>query len=451
MNIYKNSFFIAIISALLFVSCLDSYTGIEQVKIDTTKPDKITVNEVIPKSGALEIHFTLPKGNPNIAQVVASYINKKGSRMEFKVSRYSASILVEGLIGTDEVSVELICIDTSGNESDVTVVKAAPLISPVEIAFNTMKIEPAFGGIKVEWENLHADPFVIHVLTEDTIQIGVSSLVEDLSKAIYSTDSVNTFAYVRHYPSIERKFGFIVSDKWGNRTDTLVNYFTPYKEEKIEFNRVKAVTFFNPTFYGGSRDYDTYGVNPATGIQNDGNSHGTGNAPQTIFNGVKTGTLFYCYKFVKNLTNPDPAKHEMVQDVYATFDLNMDVRLSRIIIFPRPTITYTYNRSSPKRFRIWGTNDDNNERWSKFPETWTLIGEYISPEPVDRDNLTPEEIEYFNQKNEFVISEGNVNPDAQTTESFRYMRLQLMESYNPLIPYYTINEFEMYGDVINYY
>src|SRR5690554_5567031 len=318
MNMYKNSLLITLISLLPLVSCLDSYTGIEQVKIDSTKPDKITVNEVIPKSGALEIHFTLPKGDPNIAQVVASYINKKGSRMEFKVSRYSASILVEGLIGTDEVSVELICIDTSGNESEVTVVKAAPLISPVEIAFNTMKIEPAFGGIKVEWKNLHADPFVIHVLTEDTIQIGVSSLVEDLSKAIYSTDSVNTFAYVRHYPSIERKFGFIVSDKWGNRTDTLVNYLTPYKEEKIDYSRVKAVTYFNPSFFGGSRDYDTYAINPATGIQNDGNCHGTGNAPQTMFNGVKTGTLFYCYKFVKNLTSPDPANHEMVQDVYAT-------------------------------------------------------------------------------------------------------------------------------------
>ncbi|NLX66834.1 MAG: DUF5126 domain-containing protein [Bacteroidales bacterium] len=451
MNQYIHSFLAAIISSLLLVACADSYSGIEQIKTSSEKPEKITVNEVISKSGALEIYFTLPKGNPHIAQVVASYINKQGKKMEFKVSRYSSSILVEGFTGTNEVTVELTCIDNSGNESDITTVKAAPLLSPVEIAFNTMHIEPAFGGIKVEWQNKEANPFVIHVLNEDTLQVGVVSLAEDLNKAIYSTDSTNTFAYVRHYPAIEQKFGFIVSDKWGNRTDTLVKSLIPYKEEKIDYSYVKAVTFFNPTFYGGSRNWDDWAINPATGIQNDGNCHGTGNAPQTIFNGVRTGVLFYCYKFVKNLKDPDPANQIMVQDVYATYDLNMNVRLSRVIIFPRPTITYTYNRSSPKRFRIWGTDDTNNQRWSKFPEGWTLIGEYVGVEPVDRDNLTAEEIEYFNYNQEYTISEGNVNPNAEPTASFRYMRLQLMESYNPLIQYYTINEFEMYGDVLEYY
>ncbi len=451
MNRYIYSFIIAIISSLLLSACVDSYMGIEQVKTSSVKPEKLTVSKVVPKSGALEIHFTLPKGNPHIVQVVATYTNKRGKSMEFKVSRYSHYILVEGFTGTDEMTVELICIDTSGNESDATVVKASPLPSPVELAFESMKAEPAFGGVRVEWQNEHANPFVIHVLTEDTLQVGVASLVEDLNKAIYSTDSVNTFAYVRHYPAIEQKFGFVVSDKWGNKTDTLIHFLTPYKEELIDYKYVKAVTFFNPTYYGGSRDYDTYAINPATGIQNDANAHGANFAPQKMFNGVKTANDFYGYKFVKNLSSPDPANHILVQDVYATFDLNMEVRLSRIIIFPRPGSSYTYNRSSPKRFRIWGTDDTNNEKWVKFPETWTLIGEYVGREPVDRSNLTPEEIEYFNFHQEYTISEGNVNPDAQPTKSFRYMRLQLMESYNPLIAYYTINEIEMYGDVIQYY
>lgn len=451
LNITKQLLLLATISSLLMVACTDSYMGIEQIKTSSEKPDKISVREVIPKSGALEIHFTLPKGNPNIVQVVATYTNKRGKEMEFKVSRYSSSILVEGFIGTEEMTVELVCIDSSGNESDVTVVKAAPLISPVEIALQTMKVEPAFGGIKVEWQNAHANPFVIHVLAEDTLQKGVGSLVEDLSKAIYSSDSLKTFAYVRQYPSKEQKFGFIVSDKWGNRTDTLINKLTPYKEELIDYSRVKAITFFNPTFYGGSRDYDTYAINPATGIQNDGNCHGTGNAPQTMFNGVITGTLFYCYKFVHNLKDPDPANRIFEQNVYATFDLNMEVRLSRVKIYPRPTITYTYNRSSVKRFRIWGTNDDNSERWSKFPGNWTLIGEYVGREPAKRDNLTQEEIEYFNLKQEYSISEDNVNPAANTTATFRYMRLQLMESYVQETTFYTINEFEMYGDIQQYY
>jgi hypothetical protein len=112
---------------------------------------------------------------------------------------------------------------------------------------------------------------------------------------------------------------------------------------------------------------------------------------------------------------------------------------------------YTYKRSSPKRFRIWGTNDANNQKWVKFPETWTLIGEYVGRMPVDPENLTQEERDYFNQNHEFTISEGNVNPNAKPTESFRYMRLQLMESYNRNEAFYTINELRMFGDVIEYY
>ncbi|MFV0591580.1 MAG: DUF5126 domain-containing protein [Draconibacterium sp.] len=438
---------VLIISTLLMITCTDSYMGIEQIKTSSVKPDKLTIKEVVPKSGALEIHFTLPEGNPDIAQVVASYIGKQGEKMEFKVSRYSSSILVEGFIGTDEMTVELACIDNSGNKSDITEVKAAPLISPVELARQTMKVEAAFGGVKVEWQNANANPFVIHVLTVDTLQKGIASLNEDMSKVIYSSDSLNTFAYIRPYDAIEQNFGFYVTDKWNNKTDTLISAIIPYKEEEIDFNYVKAVTFFNPSYYAGARDYDTYGINPVTNIQNDGNAHSKNYDPQKMFNGVTSGSEFLAYKFMKNLNDPDPANRELVNDVYETFDLNMEVRISRVKVFPRPSLSYTYSRSSVKRFRIWGTNDANTEKWTKFPETWTLIGEYVGKEPANRESLTAEEIEYFNYNQEYTISEDNVNPDASPTATFRYMRLQLMESYVQSTTFYTINEFQMFGDI----
>ena len=290
---------VAVVTSLFMFACVDSYMGIEQVKTDSTKPEKITINEVIPKSGALEIHFSLPKGNAKIAEVVASYINKQGKKMEFSVSRYSPLILVEGFTGTKEQVVELICVDNSGNESDVTIVKAAALTSSLEIAMETMKIEPAFGGLKLEWKNREAKPFAIHVLTEDSLQIGVVTLMEDPSKTIYTSDSLNTSSYVRQYPAKEQKFGFIISDKWGNRTDTLISFLTPYKEEIVDYKIVKEVSYFNPTYFGGSRDYDIYAINPATGIQNDANAHGTAYVSQIFFNGVKSGNGYYGYKFVK--------------------------------------------------------------------------------------------------------------------------------------------------------
>ncbi len=439
------------ICGLVFYGCADSYLGVEQVVVDSERPDKLTVEQVVSKSGALEIYFSLPAGNPNIDQVQARYKNKQGKYVDFKVSRYSSSILVEGFTGIDEKTVELVCVDISGNKSDVTTVVAAPELSAMEVAFQTIKVEPAFGGVRLAWKNSEANALAIHILTEDILQVGVVSLVEDPTKTIYNRDSVHTTAFVRQYPSVEQKFGFQVSDKWGNRSDTLISALTPYKEEEIEWKNVRAISFFNPTLFAGSRDFGLYGVNAATGIQNDGNAHAGGNAPQTMFNGVTSGNLYYGYKFVKNLTNTDPSKREIVQDVYSTFDLNMEARLNRVKIYPRTHISYTYTRSSPKRFRIWGTNDSNSQRWSKFPETWTLIGEYVGKMPVNLGALTQEEIEWFNFNQEYLINEDNVNPDAKPSETFRYMRIQLMETYNINEAFYTINEFQMFGEILKRY
>lgn len=442
------SYIILPICILLLVSCGDKYLGIEQVVVNSDRPDQVIVKEVVSKSGALEINFSLPAGNPNIDQVVASYVNQRGEKMEFKVSRYSSSILVEGFTGTEPKDVELVCIDVSGNKSDVTTVTSAPLLSPVELAYKTINVQPAFGGVRLDWENSNANPLAIHVLTEDVLQLGVVSLVEDPTKTIYNRDSLNTFAFVRQYPSTELKFGFTVSDKWGNRSDTLISSLIPFKEEVIDWKYVKAISFFNPTLFNGTRDFGIYGVNGATGIQNDGNAHAAGNAPQTMFNGVPSGNEYYGYKFVKNLSNPDPSKREIVHDVYATFDLNMEARLNRVKISPRVNISYTYARSSPKRFRIWGTNDSNSQRWAKFPETWTLIGEYVGRTPANLATLTQDELDWFNLNQEYLINEDNVNPEANPTESFRYMRLQLMESYNQNEAFYTINEFQMFGEIL---
>ncbi|HMR17775.1 MAG TPA: DUF5126 domain-containing protein, partial [Sphingobacterium sp.] len=258
MKRYIKYAFIVLASSLMLLSCMESYLGIEQLNLGSDTPEKVIVNKVVPKSGALEIHFTLPKGNPNNAQVVATYINKAGKTVEFKVSRYSNVILVEGFTGTNEVTVELVSVDESGNKSDITLVKERPLLSPVEIAMQSLVASPAFGGVKLEWENKEAQPFAIHVLTEDEIQKGVKTLMEDPSKTIYSSDSLNTAVYLRQYDNFEQEFGFVLSDKWGNRTDTLIRLITPFKEEVIDYRLIQDVAYFNPSYGTAGRDYTLY-------------------------------------------------------------------------------------------------------------------------------------------------------------------------------------------------
>lgn len=430
---------------------MNSYLGIEQIDLDTGKPEKLTVNKVVPLAGGLEIYFSLPSGNPNHSQVVATYRNKAGRQTEFKVSRYSNKILVEGFYGIDEVIVELAVVDESGNRSDVTYVKEKPLLSPVEIARNSLNASAAFGGVKLDWDNAQALPFAIHVLTEDEIQKGMKTLIEDPSKTIYSSDSINTSIYIRQYDNVEQKFGFVLSDKWGNRTDTLIQLITPYKEDIIDYNRVEAVNYFNPTYGTTSKDYEEFGVDPITGIPNDATTHSASFAPSTMFNGVTTANNFLARKFYIQPPGGSTSERKYVDDVYVTFDLRQDLRLSRVQIYPRPSSSYLYSRSSVKRFRIWGTDDNNMTRWSKFPEGWTLIGEYVGKMPANTASITQEETDYFYNRQEYAIAEDNVNPEASTTASFRYMRLQLMESYTKNENFYTINEFKMFGEIIKTY
>lgn len=440
-----------IFAYLLIAACTDSYSGLEQVKIDSVRPDKITVNEVIPKSGAVEIIFSLPKGHPDIEQIVATYTNRKGEVMEFKVSRYSSSILVEGLFGTDETKINLVCVDTSGNESEVTTVTATAQPSPVEVVYNSIKVVPAFGGVRIDWNNSEANEIIIHVLTEDTLEIGKSSLVENIDKTIYSNDSTINFSYIRSYPPVEHLFAFVVSDKWGNYSDTLFTTLVPYKEDFLDYNLPKQVNYFNPTIANRNLDYDSHGVSPVTGIQNDANFHSIAMSPPSLFDGESYEHQFYAYRFIKNYNDPDPVNHIVVPNVYATYDLNVDIILSRIRVMPRPRTQWAYKGGAVKRLRIWGTDDTNTERWTKFPGNWTIIGEFVMPDPVTPDDPTPEEIEFFYKGIDFLVSDDNVNPNALPTQPLRYMRLELLEAYEPTSRFIFFNELMMWGDILNQY
>jgi hypothetical protein len=262
--------------------------------------------------------------------------------------------------------------------------------------------------------------------------------------------SEEVFVSESSYPLVNAKYGGIIRVKTKyhlnyDDIDTLsvmeYSETTIPKERLIDREKILALDVFNWMAQGANRNYEQYGVDPVTGIQNDGNSHNaTTMSPQSLFNGNTTTNAFYGYKFIKS-------SGEIVHSFFLTFDLNHDLKLTKFKIFPRTANTYQYGNASVKRFRIWGTDDANNERYTKFPGKWTLIGEYVSPNPVDPNNLTAEEKEYFLTRNEFRIVEDNVEANANPHKIFRYMRLELVESYDPNAVFYVINEIQLRGEI----
>lgn len=213
------------------------------------------------------------------------------------------------------------------------------------------------------------------------------------------------------------------------------------KERWIDFEKIEHLNVFNWQGENTNLNFETYGIDPVTGIQNDGNTYNTTNfAPATLFNGNTTTNAFYGFKFEKE-------SGELVQSFFMTFDINHDIKLTRFKMYPRTANTYQYGNASVKRFRIWGTDDQNKTRYEEFPGNWTLIGEYVGPEPNDPNNLTEEEKDYFLNHNEFDIINDNVNSDANPEKIFRYMRIELIESYDPNAIFYVINEIELKGEI----
>lgn len=430
-----------------FTACTESYNGLEVIKLDSKIPGKVTVNKVISQPGALEIQFSLAKGDTDIAQIVASYTHK-GVKRDFKVSRFASSILVEGFTGVKEQTVEIKCVDNSGNISESTFVKATPLLSPLEIACQSLAAEAAFGGVKVSWKNTTGDFLVIHVLTDDTLQIkGQTVFMEDPTKMIYTreTNEKKTYTYVRNYPDKEQRFGFSITDKWGNVSDTIVTSVTPYREDEIQYKKIVAMNDFNVRYTNGqSLDYETGGVNPVTGLQYDGLYYASSYGPQTLFDG-STVPAYYLTRYTKNFNDLDPANDELVSNSFSTYNLNIEVRLGRMHIYWRPTVWYKGH--SVKRFRFWGTTDKNLNRFTKFPEGWTLIGEYVAPDAVNNSTPTNDEKAAWENGCEFDIADDNVNPEANPKSIIRYLRIEMLETYDPLSKVMTMDEIFLWGQI----
>ncbi|MFV0506516.1 MAG: DUF5126 domain-containing protein [Bacteroidales bacterium] len=443
-------------AVICIIACNDAYLGLEHKKTDSVSPGKLTVDRVEPKPGALEVFFTLPKGESDIVQILASYTNKQGEAVDFTVSRYAFSVLVEGFTGTDEVTLNLKCVDNSGNESELVEVKASPLLSPVELARQSMEVEVAFGGVKLNWENVSGDMLVIHVLTEDTMQIkGQDVFVEDVTKRIYTNDTLDrkTFAYVRQYPDKEQKFGFYVSDKWGNATDTLTGAWTPIREDIIstmnQAGHITEVDAFQWEYCQSvSKDYETHGIivtSAGDTLQKDGFFHAAWYRPGALFNRVLNNRGPHFTRFTRNLQDDDPSNDEYVMSVFMTYNLNIDTRLSRMKIHPRKWMD-----ASPKKFRVWGTDDSNPSKYLKFPGEWTLIGEYEFPDFITHNSPTQEELDdRANNGVEFSVMDDNVSPDGKPATVFRYMRLEFFESFvnNKTQKIMALQEMQLWGQI----
>jgi hypothetical protein len=196
----------------------------------TGKPDVVTEISSVRTPGGAIISYRIPS-DANVLSVKAVYILSNGQTREASASFYSGQLELEGFTDTLEHEALLYTINRAQEISEPAIAKFRPLEAPITKAIKSTAIESDFGGARFSWTNEYSKPLTFEVLAQDSI-----TKMMLIARIISST--LDTFSYtLRGYPDIPMKFGLLISDNYGNVSDTIYPHggiLTPLHEEKFD-------------------------------------------------------------------------------------------------------------------------------------------------------------------------------------------------------------------------
>jgi len=334
--------------------------------------------------GAAKITYQIPE-DPSLAYVLARIQTRKGTIREFKASRYTNTLMIDGFDKAEEYRVELYSVNRSEVLSDVTIVPVTPLTPPYLMAFQTMDINADFGGVKVTFENDTKADLGIFLYGRDSL-----GRLEVLDS--YFTNLKEGFHSFRGYKDTEQRFGVFIRDRWGNHSDTLFKDLTPLFEKELEKSKFKDVNFpgdYIPTYTAyidkkymwdneWSTDYD---------------------APYSNYR-----------HFVTEGASIDG------KPLSISFDLGEVYTLSRF----RLNHYYTFINYSPRRYEVWGSaNPDIDGSW----DSWTKLVSYEQMKPSGTPGATATVAD-----REVWLAGDNADIPS-TMPPVRYIRIKSLENW----------------------
>lgn len=390
--------YLGLTATILMIVCCNKEMGkLEPIGNSSTVPAKITDIAVANQPGKAVLTYTLPNDS-NLLYVKAVYMIQSG-QAEAKASYYSNSLTLEGFGDTLEHEVKIYSVSRSEVASEPTIVKVRPLENPIWKVFRSISIATAFGGYNLTALNETKSDISILVLKKNAF----NEYEVDNDKSVFTkTDSILSKA--RGMDTIEYRLGFMVKDRWGNKTDTMYTIIKPLFETL--FPKANFREFPLP-----------------------------GDAPQ-VTNGAALryawdGRLGWPGTSFTNQVPGGTGPH------IVTFDMGTLGKISRVWIRPYPEGTRYYYLTTMKRFEIWGS--DNPSLSGALDNTWTLLGSYtvVKPSglPYGTDNATDQ-----------TTAAAGFNWEVDLGASkVRYMRIRCLENFAGGTAQ-SINELAVYGD-----
>lgn len=193
---------------------------------ESRPPGAISEPAVENFNGGAIITFTLPKDNDLLGVKARYSLTEEGETLEMFASEHRDTIVLRGFPDTKERLVTLTAIDRSFNESTPVDVTIKPLTPPIDLIQETVEINPAFGGVYVNWDNPYGESIAVSLYAEDSL----GNLT--YNDTYYSEAIDGKFAF-RGFDAVETRFRIEMRDRWENYADSIEFTLTPYYEEEL--------------------------------------------------------------------------------------------------------------------------------------------------------------------------------------------------------------------------
>lgn len=337
----KHNLFIIFLGTMISLFSLQSCKDDENSPIDkdSKAPGQVFNVAVENMPGAALITYSLPSDD-DLLYVIAEYTNKYGKVFDFRASYYTNKIKVEGFGDTDEYTVNLYAVDRSENKSAPLAIKINPLEPQIQLTARSLNVQPDFGGMSFTFKNETKADLSFIVITTDV------DGSQTVAETFYTARDSAKYA-IRGYAAEPRLFGVVVSDKWGNFSDTLYQNLTPIYEVKLNKSLFRPIIFPN-------------------------------DAPATKWD----GSLEYMWDDIVNGNSAHTGNDASTTPKHISFDLGVGAKLSRVNVKTIPDDKHWFNDVSPRFYEIWGSPDPDP---SGSFDSWTKL---VSIENVKPSGLS---------------------------------------------------------------
>ena len=147
---------------MAFAGCQTDF--VKTLENDSEAPALVRDVTYVKMPGSVLLTYTLPS-DPDLLYVASSYTNKEGKKYEFKASYFTNTLLVEGFGDMDTYSLDVYAVDRSENYSAPVNIQVSADTPPVQAAYETLEVQPDFGGMTFSFANTSRADLKVYVST----------------------------------------------------------------------------------------------------------------------------------------------------------------------------------------------------------------------------------------------------------------------------------------------